>query len=170
MVNVLKTFNLNMIKAKKNINISFHKIIVKNDKGFNLIECVIALLLVLIAGLGITSVFIFSSQNSANARKRLGSLRLAQQRIEEVRTKTFNNLTAGTTTENNVVFEQQKYMVILNVTDNDLVTTSDAPGPETKLVTYTVTPLNNSKIGETVTLTTIRSVVRPGPNREDNNP
>ena len=143
---------------------------IKNEKGFNLIECVIALILVMLAGLAITSVFFFSSRNSANARKRLGALRLAQQRIEEVRAKSFSTLTAGTTTENNVVFEQQKYSVVLNITDNDLVTTSDAPGPETKLITYTVTPMNNSNIGETVTLTTVRSAIRPGPNREDNNP
>lgn len=159
-----------MIKVINFINIFLRKNIVKNKKGFGLIECVIALLLVMMAGLAITSVFFFSSRNSANARKRLGSLRLAQQRIEEIRTRSFNNLTAGTTTENNVVFEEQKYTVVLNITDNDLVTTSDAPGPETKLITYTVTPLNNSNIGETVTLTTVRSAIRPGPNREDNNP
>lgn len=142
----------------------------KNQKGFNLIECVIALLLVMVAGLAITSVFFFSSRNSSSARKRLGALRLAQQRIEEIRTKPFNNLTSGTTNENNVVFEEQTYSVTLNITDSDLVTTTDAPGPEIKLVTYTVTPLNNSNIGESITLTTVRSAIRPGPNREDNNP
>jgi type II secretory pathway pseudopilin PulG len=159
-----------MFNSIQIINKYFRAGSIKNKKGFSLIECVIALLLVMVMGLAITSVFFFSSRNSANARKRIGALRLAQQRIEDVRTKNFSNLTAGTTTEYGVVFEQQKYNVELKITDSDLVTTTTAPGPETKLITYTVTPINNSLIGEAVTLTTVRAATRPGPNREENTP
>lgn len=124
----------------------------------------------MVVGLAFTSVFLYASQNSTNARKRIGALRLAQQRIEEIRGKNFDTLTAGTSTEYGIDFEEQKFNIERKIADSDVVTVSTAPGAETKLISFKVTPINNSSIGESVTLTTVRAVTRPGPNREDNNP
>ena len=140
----------------------------REKDGFSLVECVIALVILLVAALSIVTVFNYSFKNNSNARQRYGALLLAQQRMEDVRNTEFNNLTVGTVMENNVLSDGLSYIVVRTVTNYDLVTTSTAPGPETRQITVRVTPLDNSMEGDPVILTTFRAVNRPGPNRKSN--
>ena len=137
-------------------------------RGFSLVECVIALLILMITSLAVAAVFNFSFRSSADAKKRFGAMLLAQQRIEDLRNTDFSNLTAGTVNENNVVLEAVTYNIVRTITDNDLIATTAAPGPETKKITVTVTAVNNPIVSDNVTLTTYRMVNRPGPNRSPN--
>lgn len=145
--------------------------LINDKKGFSLVECVIALLILMVVSLAIISVFNFSFRNSADARKRFAALLVAQERMEEVRNTPFSSLAAGTLTENTVIKDGLSYKVVRTITDTDLVVnTTTAPGPETKQITIDVTPLSSTSTRDTVTLTTFRAVNRPGPNRKSNAP
>lgn len=143
------------------------KILYAKD-GFSLVECVIALVILMVAALTIVSVFNYSFKNNSNARIRFGALLLAQQRMEDARNTDFNNLTVGTVTESNVFNDGFPYIVVRTITNYDLVTSGTAPGPETRQITVRVTPFDISMEGDTVILTTFRGVNRPGPNRKRN--
>ena len=136
--------------------------------GFTLVECVIALVLLMIASLAVASVMNFSIRSNADANKRHGAYQLAMQRSEDVRNTYFKDIVAGTTTDNNVYFDGVPYKIVRTIEDNDLVTASTAPGPETKKITITVSTVNNPIVTDTVTLISYRSANRPGPNRLPN--
>jgi len=159
-----------MFAFRHQIKISPRPLIYRSQAGFSLVECIIALLILMIVALSVVSVFDYSFRNNNSAKKRFGALMLARQRLEEARNIYFINLANGTVTENNVVSDGMKYKVVRTITDNDLVTDATAPGPETKLVTITVSPSESLVASDAITLTTYRSITRPGPNREPNNP
>lgn len=138
------------------------------ERGTSLVECVVALLVLMVVSLAVVSVFNFSVTNSANTQRRLRALMVAQQRIEDVRNTPFTDLTAGTVTENNYVFDGVSHKVVRVISDQDIITTTAAPGPERKTIAVTVTPFGSKNGSEAITLTTIRSVNRPGPNRQPN--
>lgn len=140
----------------------------RSDRGFSLVECVIALLILMVTSLAVAAVFDFSFRSSGDAKKRFGAMLLAQQRLEDLRNTDFPNLTSGTVNESNVVLEGVTYNIVRTITDNDLIATTAAPGPETKKITVTVTAVNNPMVTDNVTLITYRMVNRPGPNRSPN--
>jgi type II secretory pathway pseudopilin PulG len=142
----------------------------RSEKGFSLVECVFTLLVLTVGSLSIISVFNYSLKNNSSAKKRFGALLLAQQRLENVRNTAFANISTGTTTENSVINDGVPYKVVSTVADNDLLVVSTAPGPETKKITITVSPVDSSLPNETVSLVTFRAANRPGPNREPNVP
>ena len=132
-------------------------------------ECVIALLVLMVVALSIGSVLNFSHSNSTNARGRFAALLLAQQRMEDIRNTPFSALTAGTTTENNVVNDGVLYRVVRTITDTDVINdAAKAPGPETKQIVIAVNPAGSTLPRDTLTLTAVRAVNRPGPNKIPN--
>jgi Tfp pilus assembly protein PilV len=139
-----------------------------NAAGFSLMECVIALVLLMVGSLAIVAVMNFSMRSNADARKRYAALQLAQQRSEDVRNTVYSSLTAGTTTENGVVFDGTLFKVVRLIEDNDTLTVATAPGPETKKITITVSTVSNPMIADTVSVVTYRSNNRPGPNKSPN--
>ncbi len=160
-----------MIKssAKTNRICRLPKIVSANG-GFSLIECVVALIVLLVASLAVISVFNYSFRSGESSRKRFAGILLAEQRIEDLRNTNFNDLTAGTVTEQNVFYEGVSYRVSRTISDTDLLTVATAPGPEIKQIIVTVTPTNATLASETVTINTVRAKNMPGPNREPNTP
>lgn len=141
----------------------------KSMAGFTLTEAVFAMLIMMIVGLSTTGLFLYSIRYNSGAHSRTVASALAQQRMEALRNTTFSNLTAGTTTESSVASANRTFSVVTTITAEDLVTTANAPGPERKRITIQVTPLSSSIwAGGTVTLFTVRSVERAGPNRAPN--
>ena len=140
----------------------------RGNAGFSLVECIMALLILMVIALTVVSVFDISFRNNTTARRRFGALLLAQQRLEDVRNTPFNDLAVGTVTETNAVSDGVTYRVVRTITDNDLITTAAAPGPETRQITLTVSPADSPLPSDAVTLTTFRAVNRPGPNRKGN--
>lgn len=138
------------------------------NRGFSLVECVIALLVLMVVALSIGAVINFSQSNSRNARGRFGALLLAQQRMEDIRNTPFSSLTAGTATENNVINDGVVYRVVRTITETDIINTTEAPGPETKRIVISVNQAGNTLPGNTVTLTAVRAVNRPGPKKIPN--
>jgi Tfp pilus assembly protein PilV len=157
--------------AKRMRNLLKHSAVsTRSNPGFSLIECIIALLVLMIGSLAVVSVLNFAFRSNADAKKRFAATLVAQQRIEDLRNLPFDSLTAGTVVESNVLYDGVVYTVTRTIVDNDLIATSEAPGPETKKITVSVRALNNPVYSDTVTLVTYRMVPRPGPNREPNPP
>src|SRR6185369_4185259 len=67
----------------------------KEQKGFTLLEAAIALVILMIIGLGIASLFTYAIQANANADDRELSMAIAQKRMEWLRTIPFNTQTRG---------------------------------------------------------------------------
>jgi len=139
-----------------------------NLAGFSVVECVIALVVLMVGSLAVVAVMNFSMRSNADARKRYAAFQLAEQYTEDVRNTPFTNLTAGTTTDSGIVYDGTLFKVVRLIEDNDTLTVSTAPGPETKKITTTVSTVSNPMVADTVTMVTFRSNNRPGPNKSPN--
>src|SRR4028119_1840684 len=56
-----------------------------NNKGFTLIETTVAMLVMMVVGLGATSVFLYAVRNNSGASQRSIAMAVAQQRLEVLR-------------------------------------------------------------------------------------
>lgn len=67
------------------------KVSSKNAQGFTLIETCIALVVMMVVGLGATSLFLFALRSNTGGSERSQALAIAQQRLEELRTMSYND-------------------------------------------------------------------------------
>lgn len=72
----------------------------KGERGFTLIEAAVALVIMMIVGLGVASLFAYSTRNNSGAADRAAAIAIAQQRMERLRSVEYDDvsLNAGTTT------------------------------------------------------------------------
>lgn len=81
----------------------------KHQSGFTMVESCIALLVMMVVGLAVASLFVYAVNYNSGATDRAMALALAQQRIETLRSRTFShadlNATAGTTETVEVPFD-----------------------------------------------------------------
>jgi len=143
------------------------KLLARND-GFSLVECVVALVLLMVGSLAIVGVMNFSIRSTADARKRNGAFQLAQDKSESIRNTYFKDLTAGTTTEPSILFDGITYKRVTTIVDNDTLNLASYPGAETRTITITVSTVQNPMVADTVTIVTTRATNKPGPNRTPN--
>jgi Tfp pilus assembly protein PilV len=73
----------------------------RHQKGFTLLETAMAMVVMMIGGLGIAAVFAYAIKNTTGARDRAVALAVAQQEVERLRTLPFNDV-ALTATPNMV--------------------------------------------------------------------
>ena len=143
----------------------------RNDLGFTLLETTIALVLLMIVGLGAASLFAYAASNTSTANDRQLAMAVAQQRIEELRSVLFTDATLAATsgTDTNVTSAGRPYLVRKVITDSAVVN-----GAATlKTITVRVTPQgvgplwarNAASLFGSVTVTTERSSLLLGPNR-----
>ena len=90
----------------------------KGQAGFTLLETTMALVVMMIGGLGIAAVFSFSIKNNTGARDRAAAIAVAQQELERLRNLQFNDaaLNAATTTTT-VATGERSYTVTTVITD-----------------------------------------------------
>lgn len=69
----------------------------KRQGGFTLLETVVALLVMMVAGLGAVSLFAYSVNYNAGAADRSRAFAVAQRRMEQLRNTPYANLAAGVT-------------------------------------------------------------------------
>lgn len=161
-----------------------------SERGFTLIETTIALVVMMIVGLGAASLFFFAASNSIGANDRDLAMAVAQKRMEWLRSMPLNETTrttaysypdGGLKATTQPVVETttsggRPYQVTTTITDLDTdtedTTTSNALPPTIKVITIRVTPLGAgpefnrvNTVFSSVTLTTQRSVNRVGPHR-----
>jgi len=152
---------------KKLVKTSYIKLDdIGSEQGFTLLETTIAMVIMMIVGLGAASLFLFSATNNQGARDRQLSMAVAQQQLERLRSTTFANIDSTVTStggsDKTVTSAGRQYRVRTTVVD----TTSSL-----KTITVQVTArggpawgTNTSNFGG-VTIMTQRAISTLGPNR-----
>ena len=135
----------------------------KNEGGFTLIETCISMVVMMIAGLAVSSLFVFSLQNNVGGNERALAMAVAQQQLERLRSVTFEDasMTIGTTTTT-VTTNNHDYTVVKTITNETNPNTSEK---NLRKITITVTPQDGSRGNWTrsaVTLVSLRSTLASG--------
>ena len=144
------------------------------QRGFTLLETAIALVIIMIIGLGVVSVFAYATQANTSADDRELSMAIAQKRMEWLRTIPFTTQTrslgysypngglaatdpAGVT--ETITSAGRSYFVTTIIQDLSLVPVANPDGgaPTLKSIQVSVTPLTATTAFETVTINTQRS-------------
>ena len=108
------------------------------EGGFSLIETCIAMVVMMVAGLACSSLFVFSIQNNVGGSERALSMAVAQQQLEQLRSVEYKDSTLkDLTTKFNVTTGGRSYDV-----QRDVVTEKNPnnTSKELKKITVTVTP------------------------------
>jgi Tfp pilus assembly protein PilV len=146
----------------------------RQQAGFTLLEAAIAMVILMIIGLGIASLFTYAIHANSSADDRELSMALAQQRMEWLRTIPFNTQTRHVSysypnggleaTSTSGVTETvsnagRSYTVRTVIQNLSTVPTGnpDAGEPTSKSISVSVTPVGSATVFETVTITTQRS-------------
>jgi len=98
-----------------------------NERGFTLIETMIALIVMMVAGLAAASLFIYAINYNSGAYDRTLALAVAQQRMEHLRKGSFSEVVSSNSS--NVQSANRGFNVVTTVTGTSL-----------KSITITVTP------------------------------
>jgi len=110
----------------------------RGQAGFTLIETTVALVVMMIGGLGIAAVFTYAIKNNTGARDRAAAIAVAQQELERLRNYPFDDAaltaTSGVTTAS-VTSAERTYTVRTRIID----TTTTV-----KTIQIQVTPQNAS--------------------------
>jgi len=135
------------------------------ERGFTLVETSIALFILMVAGLGLASLFTYSIQNNSGGNDRAVALSIAQQQIEQFRSVAFSDpilaVSAATVLSPDTVSNGRTYRVTKTVTGSN----NDVSGnPTLKTITIRVDPLSSGWAGIGVTLRTQRSAITTGTN------
>lgn len=146
----------------------------RRQAGFTLLEAAIALVILMIIGLGIASLFTYAIHANGNADDRELSMAIAQKRMEWLRTIPFTTqtrhvaysypnggleVTSTSGVAETVTNAGRGYTVRTVIQNVSTVPTGnpDAGEPTVKRISVSVTPAGAATAFETVTLTTQRS-------------
>lgn len=142
--------------------------ILKGNQGFTLLETSVALVVMMVVGLGAASLFVYAVGANSTARDRELSMAVAQQQMERLRNTPFANLDATVTatggTSKTVPSGERQYTVATTIANTVAGDTSR------KTITVQVTPLGSTtltgaaRIFGGVTLVTQRSSTAIGTN------
>ncbi len=131
--------------------------------GFTLIETTIAMMVMMVAGLGVVSLFTYSISYNSGGNDRAVAISIAQQHIEQLRSVQFTdsllNVTAATVLSPDTISNGRTYRVTRTVTGSN----NDVSGnPTLKTITIRVDPSSPGWAGFPVILRTIRSSTSKG--------
>jgi Tfp pilus assembly protein PilV len=112
------------------------------EAGFTIIETVIAMFVALVVGFGAIGLFLFATSFNAGASDRARALAIAQEQMEQMRAKSYDDLEAGTDTEtvesgDHYHADQRSFTVETTIEDDDTTT----PANMQKKITVSVTPV-----------------------------
>jgi Tfp pilus assembly protein PilV len=134
----------------------------QGERGFTLIETSISMVVMMIAGLAVSSLFVFSLQNNVGGGERALAMAVAQQQLEQLRSVTYEDATlnAGTTTST-VRSGERGYSVVKTITEE---TNDDTNSKQLKRITIVVTPTDGAPTWtrSPVTLVSLRSTLASG--------
>ena len=130
------------------------------EQGVTLLETMIALVILMVAGLGVLPAFTSSIRNDSLGNGRALAISIAQQQMEQLRTAQFTDSVLNVTPTpltSDIVSNGLSYRVTKTVTGSN----NDANGnPTLKAVTIRVDPTNPA--GFPVILQTIRTATTKG--------
>ena len=134
-----------------------------NEHGSTLIETTIAMMVMMVAGLGVLSLFTYSIGYNSGGNDRAVAIAIAQEQIEQLRSVQFTdsilNVSTATVLTPDTVSNGREYRVTRTVTGSN----NDAGGnPTLKTITIRVDPTSSGWAGLPVILRTIRSATTKG--------
>ena len=140
------------------------KEIQKNStSGFTLIETCIAMVVLMVVALSMSSLFVYSLQNNVGGNDRALAMAVAQRQLEQLRSVKFDDATlaVGTTTLPTVTVGGRSYSVVRTIADE---TNSDGTLKQLKKISITVTPTSGGKSWQrtSVVLVSHRSTLATG--------
>src|SRR5689334_25267591 len=94
----------------------------RNDKqdqrGFTLVETCISMVVMMVAGLAVSSLFVFSLQNNVGGSERALAMAVAQEQLERLRSVNFEDTTLNVGTTNTTINSGgHAYTVVNTITD-----------------------------------------------------
>jgi Tfp pilus assembly protein PilV len=145
-----------------------------NQHGFTLLETAIALVMIMIIGLGVVSLFAFATQANVSADDRELSMAIAQQRLEWLRTIPFTTQTRSLAysypngglaatdaagVSETITSAGRSYTVTTIIQDLSMVPVANPDGGAStrKSIQISVTPLGSVTAFETITINTQRT-------------
>lgn len=137
----------------------------KNDegqRGFTLIETSISMVVMMVAGLAISSLFAFSLQSNVGGADRALAMGVAQQQLEELRSVSFEDTSLNVGTTTSTVTTGGRHYTVVKVIANE--TNNDNSAKQLKKITITVTPKDGSPswTRSAVVLVSLRSTLAQG--------
>src|ERR1044072_3903837 len=146
----------------------------RQQEGFTLLEAAIALVIMMVIGLGIASLFTYAIRANSSADDRQLAMAIAQKRLEWLRTIPFTTqtrhvaysypnggleVTSSSGVSETVTNAGRSYTVLTIIQNLSTVPAGnpDAGEPTSKSIQISVTPAGATTNFETVTLTTQRS-------------
>jgi Tfp pilus assembly protein PilV len=132
------------------------------ERGFTLIETSISMVVMMIAGLAVSSLFVFSLQNNVGGGDRALAMAVAQQQLEQLRSVAYDDTTLSVGTTNSTVTSGGRdYTVAKTIA---LETNDDNSSKALKKITLVVTPTDGAQAWTrtSVTLATFRSTLASG--------
>lgn len=131
----------------------------RGERGFTLVETAIAMVVLMVAGLAATSLFVYSIKYNAGANDRAVAQSLAQKQMESLRKTAFASIAASTQT---VTSAGRNFTVAVAVCNDGSAACGGSAA--VKKLTVTVTPANaGAKWAlNSVTLITLRSSTSTG--------
>jgi Tfp pilus assembly protein PilV len=137
------------------------------ESGFTLIETSIAMVLLMVAALGVASLFTYSIGYNSGGNDRAVAISIAQQQIEQLRGVPFTDPTLNTTAAGGVVLTPDTVSNgrTYRVTKTVIGSNNGVNGnPTLKTITVQVTPRSPGWAGFPVILRTIRTAAVTGTN------
>jgi Tfp pilus assembly protein PilV len=135
----------------------------KSERGFTLIETAIALVVMMVAGLAVSSLFVYSIHNNMGGNERALAMAVAQQQLEQLRSVDFDDstLAIGTTTLPTITSGGRDYTVVKRITGE---TNADGTAKNLKRIAISVTPVTGGPnwVRTPVVLVSHRSTLAPG--------
>lgn len=136
-----------------------------NEKGFTLLETSIALVILLVAGLGVVSLFTYSIRFNSGGDDRAMAVSIAQEQVEQLRSVKFDdailNVTVGNVVATNTARNGRTYQVSKTVTGSN---NNVSGNPTMKTITIRVDPTSPGWAGFPVIIRTVRSDLSGGVN------
>jgi Tfp pilus assembly protein PilV len=124
----------------------------RSERGFTLVETSIAMIVMMVAGLAASSLFVYSIKYNAGANDRAVAQSIAQRQMESMRKMEFESLAASTST---VTSAGRSYTVAVAVCNDG--TAACGGNTNVKRLTVTVTPgAGKGWSASSVTLITLR--------------
>ena len=134
-----------------------------NEKGFTLLETSIALVILLVAGLGVVSLFTYAIRFNSGGDDRAMAASIAQEQVEQLRSVKFDDtiLNVGTVAATNTIRNGRTYQVSRTVTGSN---NNVSGNPTLKTITIRVDPTSPGWAGFPVIIRTVRSATTGGVN------
>jgi general secretion pathway protein I len=134
----------------------------QSQRGFTLIEMSIAMVVMMVAALGCSSLFVFSMQNNVGGNERALAMGVAQQQLEEIRSVDFDDATLTVGTVTSTVKSGERNYTVQRVVADEL--NADNSPKQLRRITITVTPEAGGPnwTRTPVVLVTLRSTLTKG--------